>query len=182
MTDSERILVGVVGAPHGVRGEVRLKSYTGDPGDILDFKSLALDTGGRLEFVSGRLLKDDMLVVRFAGVADRDAAQALTNKRLYVDRARLPPAEEEEYYHIDLVGLGIEDEAGDPLGTVTAVQNFGAGDLLEIAPSAGGDTVLVPFTKAFVPTVDLPRRRAVVTEAAWAVGRPELPEPGEDRG
>jgi 16S rRNA processing protein RimM len=173
MTMDRRILVGVVGAPHGVRGEMRLKSFTEVPTAIGRYRPL-LSEDGRQSFtiLAVRPVKDDMVVARFEGVADREAAAALTNTRLYVERSQLPPAEEEEFYHADLIGLRAETAAGVDLGRITAVLNFGAGDLLEIQP-AEGETRLVAFTKAFVPVIDLPGRRVVVDESALAAEEPD---------
>ena len=155
MQTRQRILVGVIGAPHGVRGELRLKSFTANPLTIADLPGLGSEDGRRGFMVAAsRLLKDDMLVVRFDGVTDRDAAQALTNLKIYVDRNSLPPVDEDEFYHGDLVGLKARTMRNEELGTVAAVQNFGAGDMLEIAPPMG-ETFYVPFTKNFVPKVDL---------------------------
>ena len=161
------VLVGVVGAPQGVRGEVRLKSYTGEPGDIGTYGPLS-DEDGRRSFAiqSLRVLKGDMLVVRIAGIDDRDAAAALTNTRLFIPRERLPPPAPDEFYHIDLIGLSAEAEDGIVLGRVRGLHNHGAGDILEIVPVAGGETLLVPFTLAFVPVVDFAAGRLVVARGA----------------
>ena len=162
-----RVLVGVVGAPQGVRGEVRIKSYTGEPRAIGAYGPLATEDGRRtLTVLSLRPLKDDMLVARVAGVDDRDAAAALTNVKLYVDRSRLPPPDADEFYHVDLVGLLAEDEAGAGLGRVAGIANHGAGDILEIVPPAGGETLLIPFTLAFVPVLDFAAGRLVVARGA----------------
>ncbi|MBZ0123693.1 MAG: ribosome maturation factor RimM, partial [Roseovarius sp.] len=101
------------------------------------------------------------LVARLTGVPDKEAADALRGTRLYVERARLPDPDEDEFYHADLIGMEVFDAGGTPLGKVTAVLNHGASDLLEIARPGGGDTVLLPFTRAAVPTVDLGRGRIV---------------------
>ena len=167
-TMAERlVLVGVVGAPQGVRGEVRLKSYTGEPRAIGGYGPLRDESGGRAFTIrSLRPLKGDMLVARIEGVENREAAAALTNTRLFVPRDRLPPPAPDEFYHIDLIGLAAEDEAGAPLGRVRGLDNHGAGDILEIAPPAGGETLLVPFTLAFVPVVDFAAGRLVVARGA----------------
>jgi len=105
----------------------------------------------------------DHFVARLAGVNDRDAAERLTGLKLYVSRERLPPVDDEEtYYHADLIGLAAVTPDGAPLGTVTAIHNFGAGDIVEIAPQGGGETLLVPFTDAAVPEIDLAAGRMVV--------------------
>ncbi|HEY5226588.1 MAG TPA: ribosome maturation factor RimM [Methylovirgula sp.] len=152
----DRILVGQFGAAHGVKGEVRLKSFTQDPAAIGGYKGLA-DAGDtrRFEIESLRFVKGDLFVARVKGVATRAAAEALTNVGLFVSRAALPAAEEEEFYHADLVGLTVRSESGDAIGTVSAILNFGGGDILEIASTGSRETVLLPFTKAAVPVVDI---------------------------
>jgi 16S rRNA processing protein RimM len=157
------IRVGLFGAPHGVRGEVRLKSYTQNPASIGDFRSLT-DAGETrvFEISALRPIKDDMFVARVRGIADRDAAQALTNVELYVRRENLPAADEDEFYHADLIGLRAETAAGETLGRVVAMQNFGAGDLVEIALEGTRETLLIPFTKACVPEIDLAAGRLLV--------------------
>jgi 16S rRNA processing protein RimM len=163
---TRRIQVGVFGAPHGVRGELRLKSHTGDPLAIGDYGPLSDDAGRRFELTALRPVKDDILVVRVKGVADRAAAAALTHVKLFVDRAALPDADdEEEFYHADLIGLRAETQDGAPVGTVVAVHNHGAGDILEIAPDAG-ETLLLPFTRAVAPVVDVAGGRIVVAPPA----------------
>lgn len=162
-----RVLVGVVGAPQGVRGEVRIKSFTGEPRDIGAYGPLSAGDGGRaIAILSLRPLKGDMLVARIAGVDDRDAAAALTHTELFVPRDRLPPPAPDEFYHVDLIGLAAEDEAGTLLGRVRGIVNHGAGDIVEIAPAAGGETLLVPFTLAFVPVIDFEAGRIVVAQGA----------------
>lgn len=161
------VLVGVLGAPQGVRGEMRLKSYTAEPRDVGSYGPVS-DEGGQRTFaiLSLRPLKGDMLVARIAGVDDRDAAAALTNTRLFVPRERLPPPAADEFYHVDLVGLAAEDEDGAALGRVRGLENHGAGDILEIVPGTGGETLLVPFTLAFVPVIDFAAGRLVVARGA----------------
>ena len=163
----KRVLVGVFGAAQGVRGEVRLKSYTGEARDIGTYGPLSTEDGGRsFKVLSLRAVKDDILVARIEGIDHRDAAAALTNTRLFVPRDRLPPPDAEEFYHIDLVGLLAQDEGGASLGRVEGVENYGAGDILEIAPDRPGETLLVPFTLAFVPTIDFATGRLVVARGA----------------
>ena len=175
-----RVLVGVVGAAQGVRGEVRLKSFTESPMAIGTYGPLSAADGRSFTILSCRPLKDDMLVVRFEGVVDRDGAAALTGTRLHLERSRLPPPGEEEFYHVDLIGLEAERDDGSPLGRVVSVENYGAGDLLEIA-SAAGDTRLIPFTKAFVPTIDFQRRRVVVAASAVEPGEDPVDDAAEER-
>lgn len=126
------------------------------------YGALEAEDGSRAPKLEAVRPAKNALVARFAGITDRDAAAGLRNLRLYVPRARLPEPEDESYYHSDLIGLAAVDPDGAVLGTVRGIQNFGAGDLVEIAPSAGGPSVLLPFTKAFVPTVDIPGGRIVI--------------------
>jgi 16S rRNA processing protein RimM len=158
----DRILVGRFGAPHGVRGEIRLQSFTQDPLAIGTYGPLAGSDGRVFTLKSVRLIKDNMLVARVDGIADRTAAEALTHIELSLARAALPPPEEEEFYVADLVGLEATTEAGETLGTILGVPNYGGGDLLEVRPARGGESLLFPFTKAVVPTIDIPGRRVVV--------------------
>ncbi|PSC04761.1 16S rRNA processing protein RimM [Alsobacter soli] len=172
------ILMGVLGAPHGVRGEMRLKSFTEEPLAIADYGVLSDEPGQRqFTILSARLVKDDMLVVRLEGVSDRDKAAALTNTRLYATRDQLPPVEEDdEFYQADLVGLAVEAENGEPIGTVLAVLDFGAGDILEVQPASGGRPIMLPFTKAVIPTVDLAAGRLVAVPPVETSGEEEPPE------
>src|ERR1043165_688703 len=119
----------------------------------------------RFEIEAVRPAKE-MLVAGVKGVADRNAAEALTNIRLYVARAKLPKPAEDEFYYADLVGLAAETAGGAAFGTVKAVHNFGAGDLLEIEPAGGGATLLLPFTEATVPAIDIAGRKLVVVPPA----------------
>jgi 16S rRNA processing protein RimM len=157
-----RICIAQIGAAHGVRGEVRLKAFTEDPLSVARYGPLESEDGTqRFEIEAVRPAKD-MLVARLKGVSDRDAAEALTNVRLYVAREKLPKAADDEFYHADLVGLAAVTSNGDPVGTVKAVHNFGAGDVLEIEPVTGGATFMVPFTETTVPAVDIAARKIVV--------------------
>jgi 16S rRNA processing protein RimM len=158
--------VAQIGAPHGVRGEVRLHSFTEDSMALTRYGALECEDGTRTLALETVRPAKDSLVARFAGIADRDAAAALRNLKLYVPRTRLPEPEEETYYHGDLIGLAAVDSNGVTVGRVCAVQNFGAGDLIEIAPSTGGPSELVRFTKTFVPVVDIPGGRIVIERLA----------------
>lgn len=171
-----RVCVAQFGAPHGVRGEVRLKSFTADPMAVARYGALESEDGARrFEIVALRPAKD-MLIARLKGVADRAAAEALRHQRLYVARDRLPAAADaDEFYHADLIGLAAVAPDGRALGTVVAVPNFGAGDLLEIAPP-GAASLLVPFTKAVVPEVDLAGGRIVVDPPELAIPAAEAGE------
>ncbi|MFO1126337.1 MAG: ribosome maturation factor RimM [Methylocystis sp.] len=161
------VLLGRFGAPHGVRGEIRLQSFTCDPQAIGTYDGLTDKNGARnFKLLSVRQQGKDMLVAKVAGVEDREGAEALNGVELYLPREKLPAPDEDEFYIADLVGLRAEAADGAPIGVIVAVRNFGAGDILEIAPAAGGESLLFPFTKATVPTVDIPGRRVVVEPPA----------------
>jgi 16S rRNA processing protein RimM len=161
------VLLGRFGAPHGVRGEIRLQSFTADPLAIAAYDGLTDKSGARkFTLTSVRPQGKDMLVARVEGVAGRNGAEALTGVELYVPREKLPAPEEEEFYIADLVGLRAETADGTELGMIVAVRNFGAGDILEIAPAQGGETLLLPFTKSVVPTVDISAGRVIVEPPA----------------
>ena len=171
MDEGELLCVGAIAGVHGVRGLVKIKSFTGDPLDLTAYGPLT-DESGRRRFrvtVTGRA--KGLLIARIEGVEDREAAQALRGARLYAARAALPEPAEEEYYHADLIGLEAQDRGGAPLGRVVAVQNFGAGDILEIARPEG-EPLLVPFTKAAVPIVDLAGGRVVLEPPEELEARP----------
>ena len=157
-----RICIAQIGAAHGVRGEVRLKAFTQDPLSVTRYGPLETEDGKRrFEIDTARAAKD-MLVVRLKGIADRDAAERLTNIRLYVAREQLPQPADDEFYYSDLIGLAAVTADGEPFGTVKAMHNFGAGDLLEIEPAAGGQTVMLAFNEAIVPTIDIAGGRVVI--------------------
>lgn len=174
---ADPVLLAEFGAAHGVRGEIRLKSHTDDPAAFTDYGPLFDDRGRRFVVTAARPLRDDMFVVAVDGVADRTAAERLNRVRLYVDRSALPaPEDDDEFYHADLIGLSVETLAGVPVGTVVAVPNFGADDLLEVA-RPGRASVYVPFTRAAVPTVDLAGRRVVVDPPAGLLDEPAPADP-----
>jgi 16S rRNA processing protein RimM len=164
---STLVLVGRLGAAHGVRGEIRLKSHTGDPAAIATYGPLRDPIAGRtFDIESLRHVRDDMFVARLKGVRDRAAAEALCNVDLYVERTMLPPPAEDEFYHSDLIGLEAVLESGEPFGKVLEVLNFGAGDILEIRPANGAEAVLLPFTRAVVPHVDIAAGKVTVAPPA----------------
>ena len=158
---ADKICIAQIGAAHGVRGEVRLKTFTHDPLSVTCYGALEAEDGRRIEIEAVRPAKH-MLVARLKGVADRNAAAALTNLRLYVAREKLPKPDEDEFYHADLVGLAAETKAGEAFGMVKAVHNFGAGDLIEVEPANGGATLMLPFNETTVPVIDLARGKIVV--------------------
>jgi 16S rRNA processing protein RimM len=157
----ERLLLGEIGAAQGLKGEVRLRSYTQEPAAIADYNTLEDEAGRRVEIESIRVTPK-ALIARIKGVTTREAAEALNHTKLYIARALLPERGEDEWYHIDLIGLAVVDKDGAPIGTVAAIHNFGAGDLIEVKPAAGGPTGLVPFTRDAVPEVDVEGGRLVL--------------------
>ncbi|EGP09309.1 16S rRNA processing protein RimM [Bradyrhizobiaceae bacterium SG-6C] len=161
MTQAARICVAKVGAAHGVRGEVRLWPFTEDPMSVIDYGPLSTKDGARqFEVVRARIAKDHLVAV-IKGIATRQDAERINGLELYIDRDRLPETEDGEYYHADLIGLRALDPAGAEIGKVLAVHNFGAGDIIEIAPLQGA-TLLLPFTNEVVPTVDLSGGHVVI--------------------
>jgi 16S rRNA processing protein RimM len=148
------VQMAVIGAPHGIKGEVRVKTFTADPLALGDYGPLFTKDGRPFEIADIRPA-NTVVVVRFKQVKDRNAAEALTGTELFVDRSALPDeGEEDEFYHADLVGLAVRDETGAEIGKIAAVQDFGGGDVLELA-MAGRKDVLIPFTQAAVPVVDI---------------------------
>ena len=158
---NERVLLGAVIAAHGIKGEVKVKTFTEAPENLDAYGALTTDDGRRLEVASLRPTKGDEAVARFKGIADRNAAESLKGQALYVPRDALPEPEPGEFYLADLIGLKAEDEGGAALGTVKAVHNFGAGDVIEIV-RANGASEYVPFTDNAVPTVDVAGGRVVI--------------------
>jgi 16S rRNA processing protein RimM len=154
------VLVGAIAGAFGVRGEVRVRSFTAAPEGVVSYGPL-YDADGRLVMTPKRWREiNDGLAVSAPEIKDRDAAEALKSTALHVPRSVLPPVEEDEFYHIDLIGCRVETLAGEALGEIIAVQDFGAGDLLEVR--AGGKTLYFSFTKEVVPHVDIAARRVVV--------------------
>jgi 16S rRNA processing protein RimM len=158
-----RIRVARIGAAHGVRGEVKLWSFTQDPAAFAAYGPLETADGARHFKIEALRAAKDHFVARIAGVADRDAAETLRNVDLFVPRERLPPIEEADtFYHADLVGLAVVSADGAQVGTVRALHNFGAGDIIEIAPLGSGEPMMLPFNETTVPKVDLPAGKIVV--------------------
>jgi 16S rRNA processing protein RimM len=158
---AKRLCLGIVTGPHGVRGAVRIKSFTEDPAAIGAYGPLSDEAGTRRFALTVQGLSKGVVLAELAGVADRDAAEALRGLHLYIERERLPPADADEFYHADLIGLDVVLASGDSLGRVAGLYDFGAGQSLEIT-GLSGETIMVPFTKAVVPVVDLVAGRLVV--------------------
>jgi 16S rRNA processing protein RimM len=172
MTD-KLILVGRVAGGFGVKGEVRVTTYTEDPLSILKYRELKREDGSAaLTLISGRAVKD-AVIARAKEIASKEDADRLRGLRLFVDRDALPPPDEDEFYLADLIGVEAVSPDGAVLGKVKAVQDFGAGDILEIDPGAGGRTWYLPFTRECVPDLDLAAGRLVAV-------RPDEVEAKED--
>src|ERR1700742_592273 len=156
-----QVCVARIGAAHGVRGAVKLWTFTEDPFAVKAYGPLSTKDGTRrFEIEQAREAKDH-LVATFKGVATREEAERLNGVELYVPREKLPATEDDEYYHADLIGLAAVTTADELLGRVVAIHNFGAGNIIEIAPPSGA-TMLLPFSNAVVPTVDIPGGRVVI--------------------
>jgi 16S rRNA processing protein RimM len=156
-----QICIARIGAAHGVRGAVKLWTFTEDPLAVTAYGPLLTKDGARsFEVATAREAKGH-LVATLKGIATREDAERLNGLELYVAREQLPATEEDEYYHADLIGLAAVNAANEPIGRVAAIHNFGAGDIIEIAP-AHGATMLLPFTNAVVPSVDLAAGRVVI--------------------
>lgn len=174
---SRKLLMGRIGAAHGIKGEVRIQSFTEDPLAIMDYGPLATNKPGlTIEILDARTTTN-VLVARIKGVPDRNAAEKLNGVELYIDRALLPEIEDEDdFYHADLIGLDARLADGTSIGEVITVPNFGAGDMLEIRDRASGDTRFIPFTKAAVPEVHIADGYVVVVPPVEIEGEePEAP-------
>lgn len=158
---SEKVCVGAIAGAFGVRGEVRLKSFTAIPEDIAKYAPLETEDGARSFSVKITRQINNGLAARLSGISNKEEADAMRGTQLYVPRERLPSLPDDEFYHADLMGLEVTDTGGTHLGKVMAVINNGADDLLELRAPGQKQTVLLPFTKAVVPTVDLAQGRIV---------------------
>lgn len=158
----ERICVAQIGAAHGLKGEVRLWSFTQDPSAVAQYGALETEDGARrIDILQIKAAKDHF-IARLRGVDDRNAAEALRNTRLYIERDRLPDTEDDDtFYHADLIGLAAIDKNGAEIGKVIALHDFGAGDIIEIR-HADNTTALYPFNEAVVPEIDVAAGRMTV--------------------
>ncbi len=172
------IQMAVIGAAHGIKGELRVKTFTADPLALGDYGPLYTRDGRAFEIAAIRPAKD-VVVVRFKTIADRNAAEALTGTELFIDRSMLPDdGDEDDFYHADLVGLAVRNGDGTVLGEVVAVQNFGGGDILEVT-LGGRKGVLIPFSKAAVPEVSIAGGFVTIDPVAAGLAEDEDGEPGE---
>lgn len=173
------VLMGVIGAAHGIKGQCRVKSYTADPAALGDYGTLYAQDGRAFDITDIRMAKN-AVVVTFDQVKDRNDAEALNGTELFIGRAQLPDdaLDEDEFYIEDLIGMDVLDADGTAIGAVMAVPNFGAGDMIEVAllNSAGGvssKTELYPFTKAVVPVIDMERRAVTLVPPTEIIVPPE---------
>ncbi len=175
MAGSEKtILMGKIGAAHGIKGEVRITTFTGDPEAIASYGPLDTDRAGLTVTIETARLSKNVLVARLKGIRDRNEAEKLNGVSLFIDRDRLPePDDEDDFYHADLIGLDARLESGISIGAVSALLNYGAGDLIEVRDPRSGDTFLYPFTKAVVPTIK-------IADGFLVIAPPLDAEPGEE--
>ncbi len=155
------ILLAVIIGAQGLKGDVRVRAFTQKHGSLADYRTLHTKDGRHFTVMAARATKPDEAVLTIAEVSSRSAAEALRGTELFVDRRSLPAPAKEEYYHADLIGLRAEDAEGRTLGTIQAIHNFGAGDVIEIV-RPDGDTVLLPFTRETVPQIEIDQERVVV--------------------
>jgi len=159
---ADRICVGAISGAFGVRGEAKIKCFTDDPAAVGDYGPLHTEDGKRtFKLKLTRPVKGGY-AARLSEVETREDAEALKGTRLYAERSALPPPDDEEFYYADLLGLRVEMADGTVLGKVKAVQDFGAGDVIEYLPAGGGESLYLPFTREVVPTVDVAGGRVVV--------------------
>ncbi len=161
-TKNARVLVGSLAGAFGVHGEVRLKSFCADPNSIADYAPLYTEDGKAFAQLILTGQTKGGFTARVDGVTTKEQADALKGTDLFADRSAMPSLPDDEFYYADLIGLTVVDTGGETLGTVKNVMDHGAGDLLEILQTSASDTLLLPFTKAVVPTVDLAARRIIV--------------------
>ena len=159
----DRVCIGAIAGVRGLKGEVRIKSFTADPDDVAAYGPVFTDGSERSLDIRVTARPKGQPIARLSGIDDRDAAEALKGERLYVPKSALPEAEDGAYYHAHLIGLRVETAAGEKLGTVKAVHNFGAGDVIEITGAEDKDGLMVPFTTKVVPDVDIENGRIVVS-------------------
>jgi 16S rRNA processing protein RimM len=172
------LLMGEFGRAQGLKGDVRLKSFTAHPADIAIYGPLQDGKGRIYELSHVRPIgsaTSDMLIARVIGITSREQAEALNHIKLFIPRSVLPPPEDDEFFYADLTGLSVENEIGEVIGRVVQVHNYGAGDMLEITPLNGSSTAFLPFTKALIPIIDLENQRVVMagTDDLFATPSPD---------
>jgi len=177
MKENQRLCVGAIVGVHGVRGQVRVASFTAEPEALFTYSPLTDERGTRTFELSRKGVGKDHFIVALAGVSDRDQAEAMRGTELFVERSLLPASEDGTYYHADLIGLKAKDEAGLTQGIVDAVHDYGAGTFLEIKPAAR-PSFMLPLQEAFVPEVNLKDGflRVVIPEGWLSEEKPEKPK------
>ena len=171
---SQRLLMGRIGAAHGIKGEVRIATFTGDPLAIAGYGPLETNRPGLVVTISSARLANNVIIARIKGIEDRNSAETLNGVELYVGREQLPePEDEDDFYHADLIGLTARLVDGTEIGKVFAIPNFGAGDILEVRDPRSGDTFLYPFTRKAVPEVH-------VSAGYLVIDPPAETEPGDE--
>jgi 16S rRNA processing protein RimM len=171
----DRVLLGEITGVHGIRGDLLVRSYTETPEADAGYGPLTDASGAQRFLLKVVRSTDKGIVARVEGITDRTAAEKLRGTKLFVERARLPETEAAEFYHADLIGLKAVSEDGAHLGEIVSVQNFGAGDLLELKPVSGAATEFIPFEDQWVPRVDLKSGLVVINQPVTVEA-----EPGED--
>jgi len=154
-TPDKKVLVGLIVAPQGIKGQARVKCFLKDPKDLDQFKTLQKKDGSPFPKIKISYLKKEVAIINIQGVTDRTDVEHLKNTELFIDYSELPSLDNQTFYEADLVGLSVQSATGKSLGTVISVQHFGAGPLLEVQPTYPGETVFVPFKDDFVPVVDV---------------------------
>ncbi len=175
MSDPAYVLMAVIGAPHGVRGQVRVKAFTGNPLALADYGPLT-DANGATYTITDLRASKNVVIARIKEISTREAAEAVNGIELFLPRSSLPDdLDDDEFYNADLIGLDAVDEAGEKLGSVKAMHDFGAGDIVELTLAAG-DTAMVPFTRAAVPEILLADQKIVIDPIAAGLA----PDESED--
>jgi 16S rRNA processing protein RimM len=170
--NEDRVLLGRITGAHGLKGEVKIAAFTAAPEDIAAYGALTGADGAReFHIASFRVAPGGSIVARLRGVSDRDQAEAMRGVDLYAPRSALPPPDEDEYYYSDLIGLQAVSPEGEAVGEIVAVQNFGAGDLLEVRFASERQPVLIPFDGAHVPRVDVEAGRVTVVRPVYEQGQ-----------
>ncbi|MEI8320656.1 MAG: ribosome maturation factor RimM [Alphaproteobacteria bacterium] len=154
-TPDKKVLVGLIVAPQGIKGQARVKCFLKNPKDLDQFKTLQKKDGTPFPKIKISYLKKEVAIINIQGVTDRTAVEQLKNTELFIDHSELPSLDDQTFYEADLVGLSVQSLAGESLGMVVSVQHFGAGPLLEVQSIHPGETVFVPFKDDFVPVVEL---------------------------
>lgn len=180
-TAEKRILMGRIGAAHGIKGEVRITTHTEDPLAIAAYGPLDTDRAGLTITIAKARLSKNIIIATLKGVSDRNGAEALNGVSLFVSRETFGDTQEDEFYHTDLIGLEARHQDGGQLGTVTSVTNFGADDLLEVKLASTGKSVYLPFTRAVVPTLHIDEGYLIaIPPEGWLEDTPRDPQDKDD--